>query len=142
DVSGCEEMYGSLTLLIEQIDAALKRLRLHATLAIAPTVGAAFALAVSGKGGVCHGRVGRAARLTQPWHTDDLIAQVLSPLSPDVLRIDPATSEMLHHLGIGTIGQLMKLPRESLPARFGAKLLMRLDQALGRIGEPLGRLGC
>src|SRR5207249_6920285 len=71
DVSGCERLYGSLTLLIEQIDAALKRLRLHATLAIAPTVGAAFALAVSGKGGVCHGRVGRAARLTQPWHTDN-----------------------------------------------------------------------
>jgi protein ImuB len=44
---------------------------------------------------------------------------------------------MLHHLGIRTIGQLMKLSRESLPARFGAQLLMRLDQALGRIDEPL-----
>jgi len=44
---------------------------------------------------------------------------------------------MLHHLGIGTIGQLMKLPRESLPARFGQNLLMRLDQALGRVDEPL-----
>src|SRR5258705_10721303 len=44
---------------------------------------------------------------------------------------------MLHHLGIGTIGQLMKLPRASLPARFGPQLLMRLDQALGRMDEPL-----
>jgi len=111
--------------LLEQIEKAFKRLRLNVTLAIAPTVGAAFALAVSN------------TRPTRPWHTDDSIAQVLASLSPDLLRIDPATSGMLHHLGIGTIGQLMKLPREALPARFGAQLLMRLDQALGRVDEPL-----
>jgi protein ImuB len=127
DVSGCERLYGSLEFLMKQIDEALKRLRLQATLAIAPTPGAAFALAVS------------AARPRRPWHTDtnNSIEQILASLSPDVLRIDPAISHMLHHLGIRTIGQVMKLPRRSLPARFGGQLLMRLDQALGRIDEPL-----
>ena len=139
DVSGCERLYGSLKSLIEQIDAALKRLRLHATLAIAPTVGAAFALAVSER----HGMI--VARAPRPWPQTMgeapmphlALAESLFPLSPDVLRIDSPTAEMLHHLGIRTIGQLMKLPRESLPARFGAQLLMRLDQALGRVDEPL-----
>jgi protein ImuB len=146
DVSGCERLYGSLESLMGQIDGAMKRLRLHAVLAIAPTVGAAFALAISGRSFVCHGcvsRGGEKTRLTQPWHTDaaDHIAEILSSLSPDVLRIDSGTSQMLHHLGIATIGQLMKLPRGALPARFGEQLLTRLDQALGRIDEPLAPLG-
>jgi protein ImuB len=153
DVSGCERLYGGLNVLLGKIEGALKRLRLHVTLAIAPTPGAAFALAISGRSIVCHGRVGRAAektRLTQPWHTQPWhteshvgsLAEALAPLSPDVLRIDSATSQMLHHLGIRTIGQLMKLPREALPARFGGQLLTRLDQALGRIDEPLVPLNC
>jgi len=121
DVSGCERLYGSFESLMKQIEGALKRLRLHATMAIAPTVGAAFALAVCGQ----HGKIVFA------------LAEALAPLSPDVLRIDRAISQMLHHLGIATIGQLMKLPRGSLPARFGGQLLLRLDQALGRIDEPL-----
>src|SRR6266850_3667680 len=123
DVGGCERLYGSLSLLMEQLDEALRHLRLHVTLAIAPTVGASFAIALAGR----HGTIIRSEDLTK----------AIAPFSPDVLRIDPATSEMLHHLGIRTIGQLMKLPRESLPARFGTQLLMRLDQALGRIDEPL-----
>ena len=43
----------------------------------------------------------------------------------------------LHHLGLTTIGQIIKLPRESLPARFGSQLLLRIDQAFDRIAEPL-----
>jgi protein ImuB len=138
DVSGCERLYGSLESLMGQIDGAMRRLRLQATLAIAPTPGAAFALGVSGK----H-LANAEARPRRQWYgnTDHPVAEILSPLSPDVLRIDSDTSEMLHHLGIRTIGQLMKLPREALPARFGGQLLMRLDQALGRVDEPLVALG-
>src|SRR5436190_6619972 len=76
DVGGCERLYGSLSLLMEQLDEAIRRLRLHVTLAIAPTVGAAFALAISGRHLVCHGRVGcdgANARLTQPWHKAESI---------------------------------------------------------------------
>ncbi|MGH7177932.1 MAG: hypothetical protein ACREJC_11170, partial [Tepidisphaeraceae bacterium] len=58
-------------------------------------------------------------------------------LSPATLRLDPGIVASLHHLGIETIRQLVKLPRESLPARFGPQLLLRIDQAFGRIPEPL-----
>src|SRR5262249_62363877 len=46
--------------------------------------------------------------------------------------------------GIRHIRDLLALPREEIPARFGADVLRRLDQALGRVPElirpcrPLG----
>jgi protein ImuB len=122
DVSGCDRVYRGLSRLMQQIDLSLRRLRLHATLAIAPTPGAAWALCLAGR----HRAI-----------ISENLSQELSALSPNVLRIDPAAAEMLHHLGIKTIDQLMQLPRQSLPARFGTGLLTRLDQALGRIDEPL-----
>jgi protein ImuB len=53
------------------------------------------------------------------------------------LRLDTDQIYAFHNLGIHTIGQLMSLPRETLPARFGQTVLHRLDQALGKIPEPL-----
>jgi len=43
----------------------------------------------------------------------------------------------LHQLGITRIGQLEALPREALSSRFGPQLLRRLDQASGRLPEPI-----
>ena len=39
--------------------------------------------------------------------------------------------------GVETIGHLMQIPRQTLPARFGTIVLERLDQALGRVTELL-----
>jgi protein ImuB len=46
----------------------------------------------------------------------------------------------LHHLGLENIGQILQLPRDMLPVRFGDQLLLRIDQALGRVAEPLAPL--
>jgi protein ImuB len=53
------------------------------------------------------------------------------------LRIDDAATELLHRLGVRTIGQLAAMPRAPLVRRFGAGLAARLEQALGRLPEPL-----
>ena len=45
--------------------------------------------------------------------------------------------EVLHDLGIETIGQLTALPRETLPSRFGPEIVRRLDQAFGQVPEPI-----
>ena len=45
--------------------------------------------------------------------------------------------EVLHDLGIQTIGELAALPRETLPCRFGPEIGRRLDQAFGRLPEPI-----
>jgi protein ImuB len=127
DLSGCERLFGGLSHLVNLIDRSLKRLRISAKLAIAPTPGAAWAMASFAK--------------QSPALCQSPIEQAIAPLPVAGLRIDAPTAEALHHLGIETIGQLMQLPRQTLPARFGPGLLRRLDQALGRIDEPLVALG-
>ena len=122
EVGGCERVFGGLDVLLWRVDQR-GELGLPARLAIAPTVGAAWALA----------RCAREPTIISP----DRLADALAPLPTGGLRIDGDASEMLHHLGIETIGQLIDLPRETLPARFGPELLMRIDQAMGRLPEPL-----
>src|SRR5205823_4179461 len=106
-------VFGGLDVLLARVDQALRKLGLAAQLAIAPTVGAAWALARCTKDPV----------IVSP----DRLAEALAPLPTGALRIDADAAEMLHHLGIETIGQLIDLPREALPARFGSELLMRID---------------
>ncbi len=55
----------------------------------------------------------------------------------EALRIDVRSIEGLHRLGVQSIGQLLDLPRASLPSRFGAVLARRLDQMLGDAPEPV-----
>ena len=123
DVGGCERLFGGIHMLARHVWQHLRRMKLHANLAIAPTPGAAWAFAVSG----------RKPAMVLP---DQLFDQ-LSPLPVSALRIEPDLTATLRRVGIESIGQLAQLPRSTLPARFGAILLRRLDQALGRLPEPL-----
>jgi protein ImuB len=61
----------------------------------------------------------------------------LSVLPPEALRLEGATAELLRGLGVRTIGMLLGLPRDQLAVRFGAGILLRIDQALGRVDEPV-----
>jgi len=61
----------------------------------------------------------------------------LAPLPVAALRLPPATCTRLQRLGIRTAADLMALPRASLARRFGTEVLLRLDQALGDIPEPI-----
>jgi protein ImuB len=69
--------------------------------------------------------------------SEEKVREALGPLPPAALRIEEEVAATLFHLGIETIEQLLGLPRAALPARFGAGLLGRIDQALGRVSEPL-----
>jgi protein ImuB len=53
------------------------------------------------------------------------------------LRLEPEILERLQKLGFRTIGPLLSMPAPTLRRRFGATLLTRLDQALGKINEVL-----
>jgi protein ImuB len=125
DVTGCEQLFAGIENLVAQIHDSLVRMRLDVRVAAAPTPGAAWALA--------YGARGEEPAIV----SDDGLEFALAPLPPAALRIDDALDESLHHLGLSTVGQVMGLPREVLPARFGAMLSLRIDQALGRVAEPL-----
>jgi len=75
------------------------------------------------------------------WPTDRLRrhgqpdALALLPLG--ALRIASETADSLRRLGLDLIGQLLTTPRGPLARRFGGTLLRRLDQAMGRVAEPI-----
>ncbi|HWE01029.1 MAG TPA: DNA polymerase Y family protein [Tepidisphaeraceae bacterium] len=123
DITGCDRLFGGVENLVGQIRDSIGRLHIAARVAVAPTPGAAWAIATAGQDGA----------IVSP----ERLAAVLSPLPPAALRLNDDLVAALHHLGLATIGQLIHLPRDVLPARFGAELLHRLDQALGNIPEPL-----
>jgi protein ImuB len=123
DITGCERLYHGFENLAHEVQTALSRLRLSATIAVAPTPGAAWAFATFSD----------AAPIIAP----DQLPRLFPALPIAALRLIDDILDSLHHLGLESVGQLMRLPRSALPARFGSMLLERIDQALGRISEPL-----
>jgi protein ImuB len=52
-------------------------------------------------------------------------------------RLDLSDLEILSHLGIRTLGQLLSLPREDLPSRFSESGVLRVQQLSGAVDEPI-----
>lgn len=100
--------------------------------AVADTLGAAWAGARYGFHGPLES--GSAAFLIiAPGKT----AAFLERLPVEALRLSAETVRVLHELGLQSVGQLEALPREGFLSRFGPLLLRRLDQAFGRLDEPV-----
>jgi protein ImuB len=128
DLTGCERLFGGLGRLVGMIEQSLARFAITARMAVAPTTGAAWALAITaGEGPVQI--VDEAA-----------LPAALAPLPVDVLRLDEVALGDLHHLGLHRLADVFALPRDHLPARFGTLLLTRLDQLTGVLLEPLTKL--
>mgnify|MGYP005843684043 FL=1 len=125
DVTGCERAMGGMERILSRLRQALEAMRIGAAIAIGPTVGAAWAIAYG------------QSRISDFGSRISNLKSRISHLPPVALRLDAKLARTLHHLGIETIGQLLKLPREQLPSRFGPTLLLRIDQLFGRIDEPL-----
>jgi len=123
DAMGVERLFGGICNFRNRVASAINSLRLHAGVAVAPTPGAAWAIAAFGQN-------------QNPVKNDNLSA-ALAPLPPEALRLDAGTVELLASLGIRTIGELVRLERKDLAVRFGAEILLRIDQAMGAAPEPL-----
>ncbi len=61
----------------------------------------------------------------------------LAQLPVEGLRVDAPILETFLKLGLRRIGDLYPLPRAPLARRFGEQPLIRLDQALGTLDEPI-----
>lgn len=118
DIAGCEHLYGGEERLAEKVIASLEGLGLSVRLAIAPTFACAQAVVRYGKN-----------RITII--PNDAVRASLTPLPVSALRIDHVVCEALTEVEIERIGELLRLPRNELAARFGSGLLKRLDQAVG-----------
>jgi len=124
DMAGCEGLFGKDQRMVAMVDASFKKLNLPVRLALAPTVGCAWAAA-------------RFAADRIKIVSGERIREELASLPVAGLRIDPLFVGALNEVGIERIGALFDLPRQELACRFGADLLRRLDQATGETNETI-----
>ncbi|HYL32882.1 MAG TPA: DNA polymerase Y family protein [Stellaceae bacterium] len=125
DLTGCAPLFGGETALLTELIARLARQGFTAHVAVAGTPGAAWALAHFAPGTIATSATERAA---------------LADLPVEALRLMPETVATLRRLGLDTIGALYDLSRAALTRRFGDGFCRRLDQALGRVCEPISPL--
>src|SRR5690606_35249721 len=76
---------------------------------------------------------GAGARILPPGAT----LTHIGPLPVAALRIGPDAVDRLNGLGLRRIADLAVLPRAPLARRIGPEVAERLDQALGRLPEPV-----
>jgi len=127
DVTGLAPLFHGEAALTEHVAREFRRRKYTVRLALADTLGAAWAVAHYGPQGTDE------ATILPPGHG----LTALAPLPLEALRLTPETTRTLHELGLVRIGQLSSLPRAGLATRFGAELLLRLDQAAGEVAEVL-----
>ena len=125
DVTGVAHLYGGEHALLKDAAARLAERGFVTRLGLAPTAGAAWALAhYAGDRAILHP------------------GENLDELPVAALRLDPATLLVLRRLGLKRIGDIAGLTREALARRFrnhkapAANPLVRLDQLLGKVPEP------
>jgi len=111
EVQGSLRLFGGAARLAARLRAGLADLGFEARLAVGPTARAALWLA-RGESTSLH-----ATRV-------------------EAIGMPAETLEWLRRIGVGTLGELMRLPRTGLATRFGQTLLDDLDRALGRVPEP------
>ncbi len=122
EIAGSLRLFGGLRDLRRQIVSGLEKQGFDASLAIAPTPLAATWLARAGRR-VC---IVDGRKLTG----------TLSRLPLACLGWPEAVYEALKGMGISSIGECLRLPREGFARRFGACRLLELDRALGRLPDP------
>lgn len=133
DVTAVAHLFGGETAILADVRAALDSRGWMVRAAIAPTAGAAWALAHFGD--FC-----RPARTVLAPDEDGQACMADLPVA--ALRLDDATLLMLRRLGLKRIRDLAGIGRDALKRRFrsrnpAASPLLRMDQLLGRLAEPL-----
>jgi nucleotidyltransferase/DNA polymerase involved in DNA repair len=151
DVTGLEHLFGGEAALAEKMVRDFADRGLVVRVAIADTLGAAWAVArfcncklknAKCKFAICNlqfaisnlqSSICSSSFLVPPGQ----VSTALAPLPIEALRLPAQVVELLHSLGVYRIGQLEPLPRAELAARFGASIALRWDQATGQAAEPI-----
>jgi protein ImuB len=123
DVTGCTHLWGGDGPYLKEIVTRLRTAGYAIRIAMADTIGAAWAIARFGKETPI---IGNGEQLS-----------AMQSLPPAALRLEAELVQRLQKLGLTQIRQLTQIPRPALRRRFGPVLLQRLDQALGSAEETL-----
>ncbi len=118
DVTGAVHLLGGEPGMLADMHARCERAGLELRLGLGETRGAAWARAHFGNP-----------------HSP------LTELPVAALRIEDRMATALQRLGLRRIGDLASAARAPLARRFGPELMLRLDQALGHVSEPISPEG-
>ena len=127
DTTGADHLHGGEELMLSGMVNRFRGSGIEARAAVAETWGAAHAIA----------RFAAQPTVVVPSAAQALALETL-PIAG--LRLDSAMIDSLRVLGFKTIGDIADQPRAPLALRFGPELGRRLDQAMGRIAEPIDPL--
>ena len=122
DITGCAHLFSGERALLADLKARLAAAGFESRAALADTPAAAWAVARFG-----------ARAIIPPAQQ----GAALDPLPVAALRLPATAVEGLAAVGLRRIGDLHAMPRAALAARFGTAVARRLDQALGRLDEPV-----
>jgi len=124
DSTGADHLHGGEAAMLAILVKKLASAGLRARAAIADTWGAAHALARFNP---------QLGLVSEPGNA----AHDIAPLSIAALRLSAAMVRDLRVLGFDSVGDVLAQPRAPLALRFGPELGRRLDQATGRVAEPI-----
>lgn len=124
DTTGADHLHGDETLMLMGMINRLRAMGFEARAAISDSWGASYALA----------RFGAAPFLVVP---EGGGGEAVAKLPIAALRLDSGTVAQLRGLGFERVGELAATPRAPLALRFGPEIGRRLDQAYGRLAEPI-----
>lgn len=124
DTEGADHLHGGESLMLKELMKKLANAGYAARASIADTWGAAHGMA----------RYHVAPDVIVPANgTESAIARL--PIA--ALRLPQDTIAGLRDVGFERIGELLKRPRAPLTQRYGPEVWRRLDQALGRVSDPI-----
>ena len=124
DLTGVDHLFGGELRLSHRLVRFCARAGFTARIAIADTPGAAHALARHAPDPIAV--VPRGATL-----------DAILPLPVSALRLDRQALTAARRFGFDRVGDLVPVARGPLARRLGRHALERLDQALGRVAEPI-----
>jgi protein ImuB len=122
EVGGSVRLFGGFSQLWADVERQLGTVGYTTLIAAAPTPLAAQWFA----------RAGLSPRIRH----DDALRLELERLPADVLDLSPPVQDLLQDIGVRTLGECLRLPRDGLARRGGKELLGQLDRALGRVSDP------
>lgn len=128
DVTGAAHLHGGEGALLEGLIRAMTAEGIEARAAMADTWGAAHAVARYAT---------RSTLVVPPGESSGILPRL--PIA--ALRLPYGTVAALDDLGFETIGEVASQPRAPLVHRFGVDFGRRLDQAFGRMNEPIEPVG-
>jgi protein ImuB len=122
EVRGSLKLFGGVRKLIARVRERLQPTGVEPRLAIAPTPLAALWFARTGEEVALRGMQGLASRL--------------APLPLACTRWPAKSLESLGTMGVRTVGDCLRLPRDGFARRLDPAMLRALDRAVGRAPDP------